>query len=66
MAVTRLSDFREFPACDVLGYSLDFTTASPTDIKAVGIQNFLAMNIHAGHQDPGRYQERPQNYSVRT
>ncbi|KAI6039601.1 hypothetical protein EDC04DRAFT_1704437 [Pisolithus marmoratus] len=35
MAVIRLSDFTEFPACDVLGYSLDFTTASPTDIKAV-------------------------------
>lgn len=29
------SDFKEFPACDVLGYGLDFTTASPTDIKSV-------------------------------
>lgn len=30
-----MSDFKEFPACDVLGYGLDFTTASPTDIKTV-------------------------------
>ncbi|KAI6038049.1 hypothetical protein EDC04DRAFT_2896912 [Pisolithus marmoratus] len=35
MAVVRLSDFKEFPACDVLGYSLDFTTASPTDIESL-------------------------------
>ena len=41
MTVTRLADFKEFPACDVLGYSLDFTTASPMDIKSVGVLNFL-------------------------
>ncbi|KAI6038043.1 hypothetical protein EDC04DRAFT_2896907 [Pisolithus marmoratus] len=35
MSVVRLSDFKEFPACDVLGYALDFTTASPTDIKSL-------------------------------
>ncbi|KAI6039715.1 MAC/Perforin domain-containing protein [Pisolithus marmoratus] len=32
---STVSDFTEYPACNVLGYSLDFTTASPMDIKSV-------------------------------
>ncbi|KAG8215626.1 hypothetical protein J3R82DRAFT_7495 [Butyriboletus roseoflavus] len=50
MSVPKVSDFREFPAVDVLGYSLDFTTASLADIKTVGAQSCLVMKIHA---DPG-------------
>ena len=49
MSVIKVSDFKEFPACDVLGYSLDFTTASPLDIKTVGVQNSLVLKIHTDH-----------------
>lgn len=54
MTVTRVADFKEFPACDVLGYSLDFTTASPLDIKSVGVQNCLVMWIHTDHGSSSR------------
>ena len=32
---TLMTDFKEFPAVHVLGYSLDFTQVSPMDVKSV-------------------------------
>ncbi|KAF7795731.1 hypothetical protein EIP86_006897 [Pleurotus ostreatoroseus] len=45
MSVLNVRDFKEFPACDVLGYSLDFTTASPLDIKSASIRMFSLYNV---------------------
>lgn len=49
MSAVKLSEFKEFPACDVLGYSLDFTTSGSTDIKSVGISNGLLVDNADAH-----------------
>ena len=49
MAVVDLSDFKEFPATDLLGFGLDFTTLTPMDIQSVGVLDYLVLKVHTDH-----------------